>query len=337
MLFVASYKFALLLSLADLSIEEGNDSGSSLTLTTDAIAEKFIQYYWRQVVPYPSSGKIGVLKQNTGRQAAVVTLLGAARGTHGDSLASVMKQTTLWKKLRQEISGVVRTMPLWKLQTVGRESLDFLYEKAGTGRTIELRPGVAYCFRKFHPLISDLVRGAWLRYVRQQNLDVLGEAADLNQFLFGGERANLAVVRPVLIDIQRGRCFYCNKPLLPPSTHVDHFIAWARYPIDLGHNFVLADTRCNSQKGDRLPAYVHLAGWAERNTQFGDQIGNAMKERGIIAELTVSNRVAQWAYELTAHANGLTWLRADELVPLAAAWRTLFDPGLRPAGETLGA
>src|SRR5215469_13847186 len=99
-LFVASYKFALLLALADLSIEQGDDSGSALTLTTDSIAEKFIQYYWRQVVPYPSPGRTGVLKQNTGRQAAVVTLLGTARGTHGDSLASVMKQTTLWKKLR---------------------------------------------------------------------------------------------------------------------------------------------------------------------------------------------------------------------------------------------
>jgi hypothetical protein len=47
-------------------------------------------------------------------------------------------------------------------------------------------------------LISDLVRGAWLRNVRQQNLDVVGESTDLTEFLFGSERANLAVVRGVL-------------------------------------------------------------------------------------------------------------------------------------------
>jgi hypothetical protein len=189
--------------------------------------------------------------------------------------------------------------------------------------TIELRPCVAYCFRKFHALISDLVRGAWLRYVRQLNLDILGETADLNQFLFGSERAALAIVRPILIDIQQGRCFFCNKPLSRPSTHVDHFIPWARYPVDLGHNFVLADGRCNSQKCDRLPAYDHLAAWTERNTKFGDQIGNAMRERGIVADLTVSNRVARWAYEQTESADGLTWVRCAELVPLAPAWRTL--------------
>lgn len=322
--FVASYKFALLLSLADLSIEKGNDSGSLLTLTTGAIAEKFIQYYWRQAIPYPAMHNVRVLKQNTGKQAAVISLIAAVRAQRGDTLVSVARQATFWKTLRRDVSRVVSIMPLWKLQTVGGKCLDFLYENTGTGVTIELRPGVAYCFRKFHSLISDLVRGAWLRYVRQQNIDILGEAADLNQFLFGSERAALAVIRPVLIDIQQGRCFYCNKSLSPLSTHVDHFIAWSRYPIDLGHNFVLADTRCNSQKCDRLPAYDHLSAWTERNVRFGDQIGNAMKERGIIAELTVSNRVAQWAYEQTESANGLTWLRADELEPLKPGWRTLF-------------
>ena len=52
------------------------------------------------------------------------------------------------------------------------------------------------------------MRGAWARYVRQQNLDILGETTDLTEFLFGSERAALAVVRPVLLDTQQARCFY---------------------------------------------------------------------------------------------------------------------------------
>ena len=48
-LFVAPYKFALLLSLADLSVEKGDDSGAQLTLTIEDLAEKFIQYYCRVV------------------------------------------------------------------------------------------------------------------------------------------------------------------------------------------------------------------------------------------------------------------------------------------------
>ena len=49
-LFVASYKFALLLATSDLSVENGDDSGSPLILTISEIAAKFIQYYWRQAV-----------------------------------------------------------------------------------------------------------------------------------------------------------------------------------------------------------------------------------------------------------------------------------------------
>jgi hypothetical protein len=116
-LFVASYKFALLLSLADLAVECADDSGAPLKVTSDQIAEKFIQYYWRQATPFPSP-KASILQQNTGKQAAIVNLLQAARQKHGDSLATVTKQS-VWKALRREVASVVRIMPLWKLQTVG--------------------------------------------------------------------------------------------------------------------------------------------------------------------------------------------------------------------------
>ena len=126
-LFTASYKFALLVSLADLSVEKGEDSGSPLTLTTDEIAAKFVRYYWRQVVPYVKLGGGKVLQQNTGRQqATIVQLVQAARQKHGDSLASAIHQSSSWKRLVRKVAGVVREMPLWKLQTVGREKLEFL-------------------------------------------------------------------------------------------------------------------------------------------------------------------------------------------------------------------
>jgi hypothetical protein len=321
--FVASYKFALLLSLADLSIENGNDSGAPLAIETAEIAEKFIQYYWRQAVPYPSPVEAKVLQQNTGSQAAIVNAVEAARAIHGNSLPMMMRDRAGWTALVRRVAGIVRVMPLWKLQTVGQERLEFLYANTGEGRTVQLHHGVAYCFRKFHALISDLVRGAWLQYVRQQNLDVIGETADLDEFLFGSERNNLALVRPVLMDLQRGRCFYCNNVLAPGTGHVDHFIAWARYPLDLGHNFVLADNRCNNKKRDRLPACEHLAAWTERNAKYGVQIADEIQRRGVVAELVASQRVAHWAYSQTEAANGLTCVRADEMVPLAAEWRGL--------------
>ena len=93
--------------------------------------------------------------------------------------------------------------------------------------------------------------------------------------------------------------------------------------MDLGHNFVAADGRCNTYKRDRLPACDHLAAWVERNGKYGAQLADALEERGVVAELAASNRVAQWVYTQTEAAHGLTWERADVMVPLAAEWREL--------------
>ena len=53
--FVSTYKFALLLALADLAVEKGNVGAAPLRLTVWEIAEKFVGYYWRQVIEYPGS------------------------------------------------------------------------------------------------------------------------------------------------------------------------------------------------------------------------------------------------------------------------------------------
>jgi hypothetical protein len=100
--FTATYKYALLLAIADLAVEVGDDSGSPLVMPTELIAEKFIQYYWRHVVPYvaPFETSLGaVLRQNTDRQAAVVSYVKVkeARQRHGDSLPAFRRDKKSWK------------------------------------------------------------------------------------------------------------------------------------------------------------------------------------------------------------------------------------------------
>ena len=51
---------------------------------------------------------------------------------------------------------------------------------------------------------------------------------------------------------------------------------------------------------------------------YGAQLGQELAQRGVVAELTASNCVTQWAYQQTEAANGLTWVQADQMVPLNA-------------------
>jgi 5-methylcytosine-specific restriction endonuclease McrA len=320
--FTATYKYALLLSLADIAVEVGDHSGESVEVPTELIAEKFIQYYWRQYVPYlpwndPALDQ--VLKQNTGRQAAIIRQVIEARKEHGGSIIDAQQDQQGWTALLQRVDQVVRQMPLWKLQTVGGSQFDFIYPNLEVGTSIELRPSVAYCLRQFHGLIGDLVRGAWVRYIRRHNHDALGTTADLSEFLFGTERSDLSVVREILDEVQHGRCFYCENEMRKPG-HVDHFVPWSKYPLDLGHNFVVAHQKCNSAKADHLAAADFLDAWAERNIHLGNTLSGAFDQRGVLHDLPTSARIANWAYQQTFDANGLTWERNNDMVPLPPDW-----------------
>jgi len=322
--FVATYKYALLLALTDIAVEQGDDSGKSMTICTKHIAEKFVQYYWQQTVPYPVANQAvdsrgsGILRQNTGNQAAIISYISAVRATY-PMLTDLRRSATAWGTLVRRVDRVVRVMPLWKLQTVGRQSFDFLYENRMAGNSIELRPGVVFSLRRFYPLINDLVRGAWARYVRETNQRILATTADLSEFLFGSERSNLAEARPLLRDSQEGNCFYCERPLSGVA-HVDHFIPWARYRADLGHNFVLAHCACNLQKGNKLAASEHLCRWVERNRAQRAFLAEEFDRRKIVHNLEASEKVAAWSYSQAAGAGALAWLRGDQLVPVAQSW-----------------
>jgi len=64
-LFTATYKYALIAALADLSVEKGDDSGNQLLMSTFVIAEKFVEYYWRHAIPYATTNGQRILRQNT--------------------------------------------------------------------------------------------------------------------------------------------------------------------------------------------------------------------------------------------------------------------------------
>jgi 5-methylcytosine-specific restriction endonuclease McrA len=325
-LFVASYKFALIHALADLAVLKGDDSGAALEVSTREIAAKFVELYWRQSRPFQVGGAATglVLQQNTGRQAAIVSQIAQSQQECGGSLFRFKQAASdRWTALVAEVDQVVRTMPLWKLQTVGDERLEFLYENLDRGNQITLNPGVAYCFRAFYELLRDLIEGAWVRFVQKLNANRLGGATDLGTFLFGQERASLDAYRPILLDVQKGLCLYCQKPL-SGKTQVDHFVPWSRYPADLGHNFVLAHDRCNNAKSDFLAAENHLAVWVERNKEDRAELQARLVEAALPCELTATVQIAKWVYEQTEKANGQVWVTEKVLRHLSPDWSKYF-------------
>jgi len=325
--FVATYKFALLLALADLSVTHGDDLGSPLPLSTEQIAERFLDYYWRQATPYVPLARAGdatILQQNTGRQAKAISLVAEARAayTAGGSPAALPARER--RGLVRELARTIEVMPLWKLQRMGDGVIPFLYENVERGHAIVLRPGVATCFRRFHGLVRNVVQAAWVRFVRnlRRNAPLLGEASDLGAFLFGAERTALEIYVPLLRDLQSGKCFYCRAPLRDRG-EVDHFIPWSRYPSDLAHNFVLAHGPCNHSKRDFLAALPHLERWRRRNDDVGRALAAYCTERALPNDADGSIRIARWAYEQADRTDAHVWLERKQFVPLDPGWRAV--------------
>lgn len=335
--FVATYKFALLHALADLALAEGDDGGAELRLETPKIAERLVELYWRQAAPHEGgththslvgagteSPPVRQLLQNTGRQAAIIGHI--AEVGMSRSLGRFRRdEPAAWRMLVTKVDATLRKMPLWKLQTVGSEAVEFLYanDPGQVATSIVLRPGVAYCLRTYHGLVTELCRGAWLRFIRRQNRDLEQGNVDLSSFLFGRERESLNEYRQPLLAVQSGECFYCRQSMGSEPGQVDHFVPWARYAADLPHNFVLAHANCNRHKSDLLAGETHLERWVERNTvstgifveATSQSVGDAVSRR--------AHNVARWAYAQNDASKLRVWSRGRQMEVLTGRWRAV--------------
>lgn len=292
--FASTYKFALLQALADISLESDPEADGTLRIKLSSIAEKFIAYYWTQAAPFHLAH---VLQQNTGpKNAAIVGKVAEMRLKYS-TLFLARASGREWRSLVSSVASQIKLMPLFKLQTVGRKQVETLYANEVVDGCIVLKKGVQDCFRRFYGIVVRLCRREWLDMVRKLNPSTIGAPLDLAEFLFGSERNQWPLIRPVLRELQEGKCFYCQQLLRSGQEELDHFIPWSLYPNDLAHNFVLACRRCNNAKSDDLAEGDALDRWIERNKTHGHRIESEAALTGLPVDANASAHVAVWAYE----------------------------------------
>ena len=287
--FTATYKFAVLLGLVELSVEAPLDTD---TFTTRQLAEKVVELYWAQVQPFEDL----LLLQNAHRQARIVTAVARFRDEAARTGLATLPVAAIaqrlpprWERLLDEVEWSLVEMPLTRLQRLPSGTDEFIYSvswslsdteerksqlqrelravQSGATSTfdnrIQMRPDVVPTLARFHAIVRELVEGRWVRKVRELNDVELGDR-DLYAHLFGIERAQLVRRAGPLRELQRGRCFYCDDRLV--SVDIDHFLPWARYPENRLENLVAAHGSCNRSKAAHLAAAEHLDRWL---TRFG--------------------------------------------------------------------
>jgi hypothetical protein len=301
--FTATYKFAVLLGLVELSVEA---SPGTDVFTTRQLAEKVIELYWPQSLPYE-----GVeLQQNPHRQARILTAVARFRGEAARAgcaalplQAAARQLDEFWRRLLDEVEWSLVEMPLPRLQRLPSGKDEFLYSiswtledvqrsatsiqrevraqqrgrQSGFDNRIEMQPGVVAALARFHGIVRDLVEPRWIRKVRELNGLALGER-DLHAHLFGLERAQLIALCSPLRELHDGRCFYCGGRLV--EIDIDHFLPWARYPENRLENLVPTHARCNQSKSAHLAAVEHLDRWLRRFVKQRDELAEISRAAG---------------------------------------------------------
>lgn len=322
--FTATYKFALLMALADISVERGHDDVRSLDIPVRDIAEKFIDYYWQQTMPYRSgiSGPdqtSGILSQNMGTTAKVVSDIQKFRNAaHIDSIAKA-RQSKAFSKLVTSVAQTVSNQPVTYFQNIAGGTDPFVYDRSATG--VRLKPGVSSHLRKFHGLIQHMARDRWIRHIKsnKRNIPILGQKDDLHSFLFETNRNALGIVSTNLSKLFNKKCFYCGSRI-SDKPDVDHFIPFSMYGRDIAQNFVLAHGSCNRSKSDVLAAKLHVENWLEQMGQHQDDISQIALDAGVISDKQTILSVAKWSYQQGHEAGAHAWLRKGEFESIGVGY-----------------
>jgi 5-methylcytosine-specific restriction endonuclease McrA len=310
--FNATYKYALLHALADICIESPlmNDPNHQLQIPLSTIVEKFIAIYWQHAMPFNTTeqNKNGLLQQNSGKQAKIITELNRCHNLNIKNI-NKLKQSDDWSAIYKDTLRVIKEGPLWRLQLLAKKEECFLYAHKKGVPYIMLNQGIAYCFRRFYELVTQISRNAWINKIQSipANQQLIGNQAQLDPFLFGINRQTITQARPILEEIQKGKCFYCQKKLTQ-TTEVDHFIPFAKYANDLGHNFVAAHSSCNNNKRDYLAGLEHRDRWFEQNIINNQKILDDELSGYFNCDAKRSESITIWAYQIAAQNKAQLWL-----------------------------
>lgn len=309
--FVATYKFALLHAIADVCVEQPLLSEQSeLIIELPTLADKLITLYWHHAMPFSSehTGESALLKQNAGAQSKVISVLFQCQQSNIRNIRQ-LKQSIFYKPTFSAAMATLKSGPLWRLQILAKQEECFLYPHTRSTQFITLNAGIANCFRRFYDLVVYLARNAWLQKIQsiKHNQALIGPQSQLQEFLFGADRNALTKAKPVLVELQANRCFYCRKPM-NNEVEVDHFIPFARYANDLGHNFVATHRACNNNKRDFLAAQSHRERWQEQNLVVNGQLITNELSDYFYCDADKSLAVSNWAYQVAEASNAKLWL-----------------------------
>lgn len=303
---VATYKPALLMSVIDSVTETGEVD----VIPVARLAERVVELYWPQTTVYPTTGR--VLSQNQGSQAKIVRAIVDYRvgaGIGARAIPERLRADRDWTRLVRQVELSLAEMPIPRLQVPFEPFLygfDWPWKRTGgwrvgsynrSSRAVRLEPGVARSLIPLGPLLRPFIMRWWSEKAARLNPEVEEAASMLafEQFMFGRDRVALDRIGEGLLDLQAGRCFYCETGI-GRNREIDHFVPWSQSGDDGLFNLVAACRGCNNRKRSILAGPGFLERLADRNSTWVGDLDSLADERSWPADRLRSARITRAAY-----------------------------------------
>jgi len=279
-----TYKFAFARFLLDFTnsielkkIEQLKQENKLVDVTYAEIAKYFLEYYWHQ--EFHSK-----IRQNfeTDKKPWIIKILREyfKQGEYiGHSFKKIKEKEPesilkAEKKIKEKCFAEV--VPRFQNIAIGnktklRETFYILCEQENK---IRIKPQALLFFRQFYPLLLNTVILEWAKFLEKINKNLPKLISKIE---------NEAVVRGSLKKYEKlllpffKNCFYCNIPLEPGSTHVDHFIPHVYIREDEIWNLVLACQECNCKKLGSLAPEKFRDDLIQRNINYKTKIAGLEK------------------------------------------------------------
>lgn len=265
-----SYKFGFLKAILDNLY----NVDINLSLSFTSIFAKFAESYWNLVLVHKlkqcrgaSQGKIydilheewSNLPENKGR----------SENTNVIPFESLSAESQV-----KIISNVTKECSKYVVGATYADSKGNFYSFSKKSKTITLNPVVYQYLLRHKTMIEKVNYFEWAKFLHEVNESSGNDY--LESLDYSTKRNNLDVYRKILFELdtpeEKGhRCFYCDEPLMDDRhTHVDHFIPWSFVKDDKLWNFVLACSKCNERKKNKLPPSDKIDLIVKRNRMLID-------------------------------------------------------------------
>lgn len=261
-----SYKFGFLKAILDNLY----NVDLNLSLSFTSIFAKFAESYWNLVLVHK-------LKQCRGTsQGKIFDILNKEWNSLPENVGRAENNNVIpFEALSAEtqvkiINNVTKECSRYVVGATYADSNGNFYSFSKKSKTITLNPVVYQYLLRHKTMIEKVNYFEWAKFLHDVNESSCNDY--LESLDYSTKRSNLDTYRKILFEEFEHKCFYCGVPLKDDrNTHVDHFIPWSFVKDDKLWNFVLACSRCNESKNNRLPPRVKIREIVDRNRLLIDR------------------------------------------------------------------